>query len=495
MVPTKKEYDKLNELFKDLFYDIAQVTVEKYQNVYDVRDGQLKITPLYRVLFCKSCAGVDVLTVITDDFDPIGECPIFICAKRTNNYKRKTGYDSWKKEVKGLVYKTIPKVNIKVFLERLKNEMHWTWDKIMDYHADGTGQADTRIKEVLQSIVIKLPMKKGWQGLNNHVMAVTNSSAGKTGIFERLTGTSAPKSFSESGLFGGVSGGVTSVGQLNGTGAFAFDEYLKKFDNDHAQMLSQCLKYMTQGTTTRVLNTGKGDSTITCIGTKTLCFFANPVDKSGLPGFSSALYPLCGRDGIDAGGTRLGHILYGDDYNKITTTEESPLITQKINFIISEMEKIKSSSISKVLDYFKPWITTKDEEYEQYWHDIKKYSAESAMKKFFDNYLISWKRIKTGAVRRAILMKLPCMFEMSLKSFITLIKPDVYTNYEKFKTWNYRSFEDLFHSKKAIVLGCLAKEMTYTQILLENGWNTSDLPLPTYNAWSWEYKKDLRVVL
>lgn len=477
-------YKGLQKIFKNLLNNISIIDIIDYMNVYDVKNSQVKITPLYRVAFGSTCKGKDNFTILTDDYS-IRKGPHNLCIIRTNSYKKRVGYDSWKDLSKGNIYVTIPKLNVKKFLENLSHSKEWTWEKMVDYMADGTGEIDPRIKDVLLSTVITLPLfnHKMWQALNNHTLMITNSSVGKTTCFRRITGLTPSKDYSDAGLFGTIGKEQVIIeGKLNGDGTFAFDEFPRRYDKTNDEILSSLMAYMTNGETIRTLM-----KEISCVGTKTLVFFGNVPKDWDVQSFHVMLTKLAGTEGVDAAGTRIGHILYGNNFLKINSTEDSEW-TDKIRFVVEEMMKQKRGAIYGVLKTFKPWIESKDEEYEAYFTDLQQNVLEYSVKMFLKGFKFSWRRVKMGALKKTILENLPLFYTMSRKDLINDLRQKLFVNYERLKTYNYRSFEFLFHNKKAMTIDMIKKGMSYQEVVATG----LEISRPLYDLWSWELRKDER---
>lgn len=481
-VVVKKLYKILD---KSIFNPVTVLHVKNHMNITSDKNAQVEIIPLYRVLEATYPGAKREYTIVTKDWDlKTGICND-VCFKRISESKAKRMHNSasWCKGGAGSVYYiTTPKVKTREFVKLFKNQSKLTWKEVVDYWIDGTGQMDPRLLDVVKSSVIWMPLTEYslWQPYNAHSYIITNTHTGKTISYRRAVGSIGVTDYSTPGIIGGMNkDGIVSVGKLAGTGLLAFEEIKKLASIVHRAITSDLMTYMTNGEINRTLV-----EKINTIGCKTLLFFTNLDLHWDLNGLYKLLILLNGEGQLDAIGSRLGFVLYGNDFSVITSNESDP-IHNKIRFIVNELQKEKHSKIQKIFHSFKHWLDAEDVEYNTFWDDAKTFVMEPGLKLFLNGFKLSFQRIKMAALRKNILENLLDLYELSILDFIEKIKQDVYLDYEKFKMYNYRSFEFLFTNKKAQVFEMLKKGHNYSSLCMTG----LRISLPMFNRWEYEYKK------
>ena len=471
-----------------LFNPVNLLTVKDYLNIYSISNSTANIKPLYRIAFCTTPSGLDTFTIV-DDWFLLKRGTNELSFKKYPNWKSKKNYKQWADKVVGEVFKTIPKLNVKKFIKsNLTNSKFWTWRTLIELLVDGTGEMSSSISELMIASYLPLPIDDpvAWQGINNHCIFVTRSRTGKSVAYQNLTGQSPATTYSVPGLFGSISVDQSVVdGDLKGNGMFAFDEFPRMSEQkggfkSNYNIMNDILTYMNVGENIRSMSIS-----VKCVGTKCLHFYGNiPKTQGTMKDFHSVISRLAGQDGVDATGTRIGHLLY-DEYDEITVTDNIPkYFKDRIRYIIETATKDKSKQINIVLKKFRPWIFEKDEEYENYFEDVRKKAEHSNVGQFLKGFKGTWKRVKFGSVKYCILINLDKLYSMSPTEFYKSIKEEVLFTYEKFKSYNYRSFEFLFHTKKAKALEYIKNGVSYEQAVMEG----LSVSRSMFYNWKWRYE-------
>lgn len=396
--------------------------------------------------------------------------------------------ESWlDEELRGELVKIVPFIDTNEFFEQLQNMEEINWEDFIYMLADDTDSKDRRIMQMGLFSQIELPknsqLQKFYQSTNGHMIIATQTGTGKSTMWERLTGNEPSSDWTQAGLIGSVDmgEGLTIKGDLHGQGAHVFDEFPEK-DGKDVGIMKHLLNYMESGQTTRSTH-----RTVRCEGTKNLVFLGNlPFDEVSERSFQHLLSKLGGDGPKDRLGRRIGHILYGNDFNEVNPGPESKAAVQFLRNSLQTLTNQNTQKIKLLLEWTVDWVSQEDDDYTDTIRDYTTY-AEDETRSFLNAHARATSRIKMSALRLAIIENLPQINQTDeLRDLWSdTITSQAVRNYQNFKEYNINSIEFLLENDKKYAMQEFEKGKSPSQVQERFAASKSKL-----EKWYEEHKKE-----
>lgn len=491
---SKKDLKKIVD--RKFFRRIHPVEIKGTESLYDKNiNPSISFEPHTKIIHFTLPNGTEVNTLWDDNFE---------VHKHTNEVAFDV-YSHWKQRkicrekeminrIKGDVYKVKPKVKIKKFLKNIKN-LNVEWRDVVYSLVDGTdGVLSDKIKYIMLAGYLPIPFNNMyptdfWQKYNNHSILVTPPQVGKTGTVKRMLGYGPSQSTcTVPGLFGTfdtVTGRIQE-GSLSGKGLFAIDEFPKYQSESHdsnGDLVGRIFTYMSSGEVVRTMAIP-----VRCLGTKCLHFYGNvPYSELSEKSLSVVLHHLTSET-FDAFGARVGHLLYTKNVNYIgnVVSNENWRDVNKIRYVIETMCNHYQRKIMALLyKGIKDFVQVVDDDYVSYFEEIQSFCEHRNVKVFLNGFKHSWKRIKFGAFKCAILLNLDRVCCDNIQDCYVRILTDAKELYIKFKKYNMDSFEFLFETKKKHAFKLFIKGKSYKESIYE-----LNISKTSWYRWKKEWEKN-----
>ena len=364
----------------------------------------------------------------------------------------------------------------KVF-ERLGQE-GVKWPEMVNYLLDDTGTKDERIINLVKSQMVRFPLSEHmlWQPFNNHAICLTNTGTAKTTTYTRI-GIKPSSDYSVPGLVGTVKEkGEVQLGTLAGTGTVALDEFTEEVNSNNTEIVNHILDYLEQGYTKRSLSTP-----IECVGTKAVTLLGNCSDLNPKPSeFRKAIVKIATADSLARVGRRFGLIYFGNDFKKVQNKRRDIEAVSKLRVLINSALNQNEVKIKRILNMCLDWLEEEDKEYKEKVMSYSRHCSENLLNEFIYGNARASSRIKMAGLKQAIVDNLDKItISKGYKKLVNeVILPEAKKNYQKFKEYNYKSFDKMVDKKMMLFEELVRAGVSKDRVIKETGVSTA-----TYYRW------------
>lgn len=433
------------------------VTITNKYTQYDpiARRGIVRANPLYNVLKGHLPNNEDNKYTLIDRSFGITTGTNAYCMKEVrdeqevlkNRYKK---IDHLNKVKEGRLVEVINEYHMKELFQKMEKE-GISWKQAVDHMIDDTGFKDRRIKDLVISHCLPLPLQDYslMQMFNNHAVVFTNAGTGKTKTYTRA-GYKPASDFSFPGLVGTADKDSVKIGVLQGTGTLVLDEVTsrqtsKSSHNDN--IVDHLLNYLEQGEIDRRIV-----STIELKGTKAIVFLGNcPPVNPDADDFRRSISTISKEGLLERVGRRISHVLFGSDFKKVVAQLPDDYVINNIRLMLSSAIKQNEAKINPMIKKaIKDWIQKNDREYTDKIFLFTKYCKDSSTRDFMiGNAKDAVPKLKMAGMKKAIIENLDVITMNSgyMKSYRKVLD-EAKKNYEDFKECNYKSFEYFVSERK-----------------------------------------------
>lgn len=472
-------HKKLEKIIKEIVKE-PEVVVLNVRNIFDVVSlGEKKVSDFvhnkneYRIAFANIPNTADNFTILDRHFRlSIGTTEIpakYIDLKEIEKLSR---FDTWKHMIKENIVEHVDAYDAREIL-LLMRKHKIPFRKLVSYLLDDTGKKDERILDIVRSVVFPIPMyaRKQLQQFNNNGFIYTNSSTGKSTTFLRVLGYQPASNVTEAGLIGGISSSKNVMtGSLNGIGVEVIDEYPETAD---FPIVNKLLSYTESGEVTRELC-----DRIICRGTKSIFVMGN-CHNGDEYNLEKELVRIASGKTLERIGRRYCHIIFGLRYKVVSPLNYSVAVVERLRNIVKSVISVGEGKVVRSLFYCMSWIQEDDEDYRTRMKCLSTLAIYDNIKDYISGLALGFSRLKFAAVKVAALDNLDalvlCDDDSKLKPIMKRILREAKLQYEKFKEYNFESFNFLKESPKTACLRMIGENKTREEIM-----SVLKLPIATY---------------
>jgi len=449
------------------------ITVSDIQDLHKVTthpSNKVTTKTEYRLLIARFLNSKEIIRIVDPDY-VISTGMHELCIKPIPQPQNLFNFSSWQTPKNKLISPTIyEKTSIydtkEMFAHLKKNNL--TFKELLTFLIDDTTIKDERIIDLVKSslLLIPLSLREIWQPFNNHAFVLTNTSAAKSTSFYRVNGIEPTSDVTHAGLIGGFTKdkGIRA-GSLNGSGNFPVDE----FPEQRNPIFNQILNYTVHGETIRTLV-----EPIECRGTKSLIFLGN--SEEGIctgKELKEKIIGLATGKTLGRIGSRFCHIYYGNDFNIVTPTHSNYTVVKKARIMCKDIINQNASLIMAFIDHkiFHEWLSIPDKKYFQLFEYLASLTTFSDLNDFLLGHRYAVPKIKFASIKLALLDNLEIIIENPNPSIDVRKEVLSYAQiqYEKFKSYNIKSFAFLEENKKTQVLKLLQDKVPIPTIITKTG--------------------------
>ena len=427
------------------------IVVLDVQDIYTLihhKDQRITAKPEYRVCFSKLLNSKEIIRIIDKRLIiSTGVHEISMSEMKPQEVTKLHEHNTWeeKTNVSDNVYKIVEVYDTTDTLELLRSNKI-SFKALVDYLIDDTSTKDIRLMDLTKSTMFPIPLNEReiWQPFNNHAFVLTNTGAGKSSSYYRLTGVEPSSDVSYIGLLGGFSITTRTItaGSLNGSGAFPMDEFPERKD----AIMNQLLNYTEHGENIRSLV-----ETIKCVGTKSLVFLGN-CEEGICEGkqFKEKVIGLATGKTLSRIGRRFAHVYYGNDFSTVKPVATEYKTVRKARAMVRNLIDSNMKELMCYIDYCKEWILEDDIVYEDLFEYLATLTEHESLREFLLGHKGAVQKIKMAAAKLAVIDCFDKIIydECDKKVVLEYAKK----KYEDFKSYNAKSFAFLEVSKKAEAL-------------------------------------------